>query len=65
MASPSGIVNGLLRKLAASPNFITNVRQLPLANATEHSPSLTLSWRNLLVPSLGRDPPVDLLIDLC
>jgi len=51
MASPNWIVNGLLRKLAASPDSVTNVRQLPLANAEEHFPPLTFSWRNLLVPA--------------
>jgi hypothetical protein len=50
MASPNGIVNGQLRKLAAGPDPVTNVRQLPLANAAEHSPPLTLSWPNLLAP---------------
>jgi hypothetical protein len=66
MASPIGIVNGLWRKLAASPRF--RHESAPVA-ACKRRGALTAAYLVLAKSSrdarLKRDPPLDLRADLC
>lgn len=51
MNSPTSIVTELWRKLAASSDSVTNVRQIPQGDAPNQSvPPLSLSWRTLILP---------------